>query len=65
MECMPHGPLLLTLLLHLKHGHLCPLLGYMPLISSFQDSFTYIDLGPGLQIKEELPDGAPHMILSE
>ena len=65
MECTPHGPLLLTLLLHLEHRRLCPLLGYMPLISSFQDRFSYIDLGPGLQIKGELPDGAPHIILSE
>ena len=65
MECTPHGPLLLTLLLHLKHGRLCLLLGYMPLISSFQDSFTYIDLRSGLQIEGESPDGAPHMILSE
>jgi len=62
---MPHGPLLLTLLLHLEHGRLCPLLGCMPLISSFLDSFTYIDLGPGLQIEGESPDGTPHMILSE
>ncbi len=63
MECTPRGPLLLTPLLHLEHGRLCPLLGYMPLIPSFLDSFNLIGLRLGLPIEGELPDGAPHMIL--
>ena len=63
MECTPRGPLLLTSLLHLEHGCLCLLLGYMPLIPSFLDSFNLIGLGLGLPIKGELPDGTPYMIL--